>query len=519
MRGDQCRGQLLGASERRQRFLKPAPGQLQGGASVTKAHPGGRFHLGAQGTLGTLQPRICLIQPPLVQQHDAELGVGHPGERLLAPAMPFRQLDRLPAPLRLRRIGPEQQHPVRPVGQAVELQVRPPDLARQVNAPLQMPLGIVELKGPDLGDAEADERRRAQILAQPELRGLGGLHEREQPPRLPHHDREVVEAPGQEEPQHGEQDLKASPAVGGHRRQRSRGRGQVTSGVLQGSPDQIAGHSYSGEFRVGRDGPAGKPGQQLDQGGAPPAEEEVEPVVRQQPGGQPPVRRGLGLADRLDRVPVPGEPCGGRAVQRGPFVRLGAAQLQLQQVREQPVVAEPRPARVQRDHERAGLLQILQDPFPARGAGQHVRQRAGHPLQHRRAQEQSPHLLALPVQHLGQQVLGHRPIGAGELRGEPLRVRVPGQRQRGQPQPGHPALGPSVQPGQHLVRQLHSGGAEQRARLGQAEPQIGRPDLGQLSVQPQPVQSQPQVMPGREDEPKLPRRAQHQQLQLGQHLT
>ena len=216
MRPDQCHGQLLGASEGRQRFLITAPGQLQDCASITQAHPGGRFHLGAQGALGALQPRLCFIQPSLVQHHDAELGVGHPGERLLAPAMAFRQLDRLPAPLRLRRIGPEQQHRVRPVGQAVELQVRSPDLARQVNALLQMPLGILELKGPDLGDTQADERRSAQILAQPELRGLGGLHESEQPLRLLDHDREVVEAPGQEEPQHGEQDLKASPTVGGH---------------------------------------------------------------------------------------------------------------------------------------------------------------------------------------------------------------------------------------------------------------------------------------------------------------
>lgn len=49
-------------------------------------------------------------------------------------------------------------------------------------------------------------------------------------------------------------------------------------------------------------------------------------------------------------------------MQRGLLIRLRAAQLQSQQVREQLVVAEPRPARVERDHERAGLLQILQDP-------------------------------------------------------------------------------------------------------------------------------------------------------------
>ena len=81
---------------------------------------------------------------------------------------------------------------MRPVGQAVELQIRSPDLARQGNALLKMPLGILEPTGPDLGDTKADEHRSAQILAQPELRGIGGLHDSEQPLRLLDHDRKVV---------------------------------------------------------------------------------------------------------------------------------------------------------------------------------------------------------------------------------------------------------------------------------------------------------------------------------------
>ena len=162
-------------------------------------------------------------------------------------------------------------------------------------------------------------------------------------------------------------------------------------------------------------------------------------------GGQGPVLRRLGVADRLDRVPVVREPPGGRGVQRGQFGRRGAAQLQLQQVGEQLVVAEPGPPRIQRDHERARLLELLQDPLPARAPGQQVGQLAVHPLQHRGPQQQPPDRLALPVEHLGQQVFRHRPLAAGELGREPVRIRVPGQRQRRQPQPRRPALGPLVQ--------------------------------------------------------------------------
>ena len=168
------------------------------------------------------------------------------------------------------------------------------------------------------------------------------------------------------------------------------------------------------------------------------------------------------------------------------------------------MVAEPRPLPVQRGHERAGLLQILQDPFPARAARQHVRQRAAHPLQHRGAQQQQPHLLALPVQHLGQQEFGYGPVGAGKLRGKLLRVRMPAQRQRSQPQPRRPALGPPMQPAQRVGRQFHPGRGEQRPRLGQAEPQIGRTDLGQVPLQPQPVQPQPHIVPGRDGRTAAP---------------
>jgi len=52
-------------------------------------------------------------------------------------------------------------------------------------------------------------------------------------------------------------------------------------------------------------------------------------------------------------------------MQRGKLARRAGPQLKLQQFGEQLVVAEPGPVRVYRDHERAGLFQFLQDPFPA----------------------------------------------------------------------------------------------------------------------------------------------------------
>ena len=52
-------------------------------------------------------------------------------------------------------------------------------------------------------------------------------------------------------------------------------------------------------------------------------------------------------------------------MQRRQFGRRAAPQLKLQQIGEQLVVAEPGAPRVQRDDERACLLQLLQDPLTA----------------------------------------------------------------------------------------------------------------------------------------------------------
>ena len=114
----------------------------------------------------------------------------------------------------------------------------------------------------------------------------------------------------------------------------------------------------------------------------------------------------------------------------------------MQQVSEEGVIPKPGSARAQRDHERPRLLQLLQDPLPVGASRQQIGQLAADPLQYRGPQQQPPNRFGLPIQHLGQQVLGHRPLGAGELFGEPPRIGVPGQRKRRQPQSCRPTLGP-----------------------------------------------------------------------------
>ena len=106
-----------------------------------------------------------------------------PRGRFVGPAVPFGQLGRLPAVLHRQGKRPEELV-IRGVDQAGELQIRPSDPARQRDALLQVPFGVLGPGCPELGAAEADQRQRAQVLAQPgprrrrqdglrRLRGLG----------------------------------------------------------------------------------------------------------------------------------------------------------------------------------------------------------------------------------------------------------------------------------------------------------------------------------------------------------
>ena len=241
-------------------------------------------------------------------------------------------------------------------------------------------------------------------------------------------------------------------------------------------------------------------------------------MIGQQPGRAGPVARRLGVPDGLGRLAVPGEPLRGPPVQHRHFFRSPAPQLQPQQIREQVVVAEPGPPGVERYHERVRVLQVQQDRFRARAAGQQVGQLAVDPVEQRGAQQQILDVGRLAVQHLGQQVLSDGAVAAGKLRHEPLRIRVPGQRDRREPQARRPPLGPLVQQRRPGRRQRDTRGVQQLAGLPLGEPQLRRADLGQLTGQAQLMQTHPEVAAGRDDGVRLRREVGQQAAELSDRL-
>jgi len=203
------------------------------------------------------------------------------------------------------------------------------------------------------------------------------------------------------------------------------GDGQVGGRLIQAALDDVIPCAYQCQLRVilaRREGP-----DQRLQSLRIPVQRQAERMIGEQPGRVSPVARRLSMPDRLDNLAMLAEPCRGPPVQCRHLIRQRPAQLQPEQIREQVVVAEPRAPRVERDHERVRVLQVQQDPFRPRTAGQQIGQLAVDPVQQAGAQQQIPDVAGLAVQHLVEQVLRHSAVRAGEVRDEPVRVGVPGQ--------------------------------------------------------------------------------------------
>jgi hypothetical protein len=222
-----------------------------------------------------------------------------------------------------------------------------------------VPLGLVDLAGPPLGAVQVDQCQRTQILAQAGPRRVRNVGYVLQPACFFGHGRQVGALAGVQQPGDPQQ-LSLPLPFRRHRRRRPFGQGHVPLGRLQGPLRQLVERAQHGQFRIRQPRFGRKAGQELMGGGVPAREMQGGPVVSQQAGGQPPLQGGLGLLDGRHRLSVPSEPPRGLAVEPGDLIGFAAAQLQLQQIREQVVVAEPAPGPVYRHHKRVRGLQVFQ---------------------------------------------------------------------------------------------------------------------------------------------------------------
>ena len=363
------------------------------------------------------------------------------------------------------------------MGQRVELEVLAAGGPRRGRGLLEPPLGLLELRRPQRGDADADGGRRVVSL-------------------------EV-----------GDRGEVAVVARGADARQRQRLRRRAL-GVGQQPVTVAAGiERDAGRGRRQLRTQAGR--QRRERAAQPrplPAGEQLQPVRAQQLDRERFVAAGVGVAQGIRQhralgVPVRGAPMGGAH-----GVAVGGARAQ--QLGEQPVIAEPAGPVLDGAHEPGGRREALERLGPSRLAGDGLGERAAEVVGDRRAQQEPPLLGREQLEHLGGQEVADHAIVPGEVGDERLRVLAALQAQRRQAQTRRPALGARVQRRRRRRVELQPVRGQQRLRLRVRERQLGRADLGQARAHAQDVQGEHRVRPRGEDHPQGPRHVQEEKPEL-----
>jgi hypothetical protein len=240
----------------------------------------------------------------------------------------------------------------------------------------------------------------------------------------------------------------------------------------------------------------------------------VEPACRGEFGREVPGASPRRVAQGSGVVAVRGEP------RRGPPVELRCllgklrAQLGAQQLGEQRVVAMPGAVLVERRREHAAVRQPRQHLVAVRRPREGVGKLGAEPLDDRGAQEELAQLRRLACQHLADEVVADRRVGAREVLDEVARFGVLLQRQCRQAQRGRPSLRAAPEHREVLGCKHDAEPAEEGAGLVQGEAEVGGADLGQAAVEAQTTEPDRRVRARDDDEPQRRRREACEALEV-----
>ncbi len=230
--------------------------------------------------------------------------------------------------------------------------------------------------------------------------------------------------------------------------------------------------------------------------------------------GEIPAAGGQRFAQCRDRLAVCPVPLGAHTVQQRKVVRPGPAQLRPEELEQQAVVAVPElPARVARDEEVRGLelrQHATRVAAPCQPLGELDRQ----PVGDGGPEQELSTFLALAAEHLVEEVVGHGAVVTRKPQQRARRVRLVGERERGQPDPGRPALGPRAKRLDVVVGEAVVGRSDELTAFDRGKGQVRCADLAQLTGQAEPLQPQRRIGPRRQDHVQPRRRTVEQCLQL-----
>ena len=288
---DDSLAESLGLRNEAESFLVAAARQLEEPASVVQRQVRLGLGVDVKCTLRPPEPAVGVLEPSPGQHRTAEHRVRDTRGRVLGPAVAFGELHRLEVPLHrqlVRAIEGEE----RAVGKSGHLEVRAFDQVREIDAFVDVPFRIIESTAEELGDAEVDQRPRTEVVAELELQRIRGVGRRQQPFRFGFDGGLIALLPGEREPHDGEEDLEARRLLG----QRGRVAGcqcETSLHLVRRTMDERVGGRERRELGVGRDHARREGREEAVGRGAPPVEDQADPVFEEQPRGQVPLLRRL----------------------------------------------------------------------------------------------------------------------------------------------------------------------------------------------------------------------------------
>ena len=194
-------------------------------------------------------------------------------------------------------------------------------------------------------------------------------------------------------------------------------------------------------------------------------------------------------------------PEAGPAVQVGDGVRGQPLDAAEEHAPEEVVIAVPVAPRVERDHEDVAPFQRLEDPRAVLAAGDRVADGAGELLEHGGRDQELLDVGVLTGGDLVPEVLDEEAVVDRHAREDLGAVGPVAQRQPHQVQPCHPPFGARLHAGQLVSGERERVPAvEELGRLRVAEPQLLRPELGDLGLRPEPAEPQRRVGLARDDD-------------------
>ena len=378
--------------------------------------------------------------------------------------------------------------------------------------PLEMRGRRVEVAGPELDDAELSEDEGPHAAAQVAALEDGGLVA--QLAGGPERGLRIAAQAALVQAHRGSAGGERGPALRRYESLAFLGAAQVGlgAGVVAAREQRTA--EGEGELGRGLDEPARHRLEDGAQRAHLAVDHHGEPARRGEVGREIPGAARGRMAQGGGVVAVRGEPRRGPPVQLRDLVGELRAQLGAQELGEQRVVAMPGAALVERRREHAAVLQSRQHRVAVRRPGERVGELGAQRLDDRGAQQEVAQLRRLAGQHLADQVVADRRVGAREVLDEGARVGMVLQRHGREAQRRRPPLGAPPERREVLGRQHDAQRAEQRAGLVEREVQVGRADLGQAAVEAQTAESDRRVRPRDDDEPQGRRREAHEPFEI-----